>query len=86
MENMLQNIEVSFCFPGEILIVSRSSIEYHTELFKNLFTKLDKKRFTFNISKYEFSGNKMSRLGFDTDDSTNQSASKYPLTKRNCRR
>ena len=86
MKNTLQKIEVVICFPGEILIVSRSSIEYQTEVFKNLFTKLDKEGFTFNISKYEFSENKMSRRGFDTNDSTNQSASKYPPTKRNSRR
>ena len=67
MDNTLQGLSGVFCFLDHILIISKGSILDHTILVDKVITRLDEEGFALKLSKYDFSLNQLSWLGYDID-------------------
>ena len=68
MDNTLKGLwEVFFCFLADILIVSMVSVAEQRRLLEKVFVGLEEGVFALNLSRWEFSLNHLSWLGFDID-------------------
>ena len=67
MDNTLQGLSGVFCFLDDILIVSIGSIMDHNILVNKVITRLDEEGFALKLSKFNFSMNQLSWLGYDID-------------------
>ena len=59
----LAGLNNTFCFLDDILIVSRSGIEQHLDLFRKCLMKLDQENLQINLAKVHFAKDKIEWLG-----------------------
>ena len=58
-----KSCEITFCFPDDILIVSKTTEQEHEKLIMNVLEKLDKENLALKLSKCEFFQNEVNWLG-----------------------
>ena len=69
MERTLNNAKNTFCFLGDILIVSKGSESEHEKLITDVLTKLDKENLSLKLSKCEFFKTEVNWLGHKLSES-----------------